>query len=154
MQTDPAAPPADAAIERLAAIEARANAATEGPWLVWDGTRESPPFCAIIFKEQGQRWIAEMATLPRDSRPAEDARFIARSREDIPWLLDRLRALAAGHAALLAAAEAALDLPVLTLLARTWDMPGQERKADAAAVQVRAITAQLTAAIETARGAG
>jgi len=73
--------------ERIAQIEARCNAASPGPW-TWEpswpegqvlttaGLRDGP-WHAIARR----RWDNELA----------DAAFILAAREDVPWLLNRLR---------------------------------------------------------------
>ncbi|WP_032376693.1 hypothetical protein [Rhodococcoides fascians] len=70
--------------EELAAIEARASAATEGPW-----TTESDPtgtcIYAIPLLAQGDGFVAQ------DLRSAPDAEFIAHAREDVPALLAAVR---------------------------------------------------------------
>lgn len=79
--------------ERLAEIEARENAATRAPWMVvYDGLCHE-----IVRRENGMR----IAWVPYDFGPIDDANnaaFIAAARDDIPWLLARLRELEAGVA--------------------------------------------------------
>ena len=65
----------------LDAIEARAEAATEGPWTSLDGRSH------IIHAEEG--WIAMSNA---DRSPYENADFIANARTDIPALVAELRA--------------------------------------------------------------
>ncbi len=61
--------------ERIAAIRAREQAATPGPWEIkqWtDQTGEVESYLSIDWSDE------------------EDQDFIANARADIPWLLDRL----------------------------------------------------------------
>ncbi|MBX6723652.1 MAG: hypothetical protein IRY92_10550 [Dactylosporangium sp.] len=85
--------------EELAAIRARAEAATPGPWtvdegLVWDdGTGE----CECQWYREIRGWTDH--GVPCDAGylvlSREDATFIAHAREDIPRLLDEVEALRA-----------------------------------------------------------
>jgi len=74
------------------AIEARANAATPGPWHV------APPECGpdgqgVYDPELGQ--IVEVGDpYPRgNNHPQENMEFIAHASEDIPALIARIRQL-------------------------------------------------------------
>ena len=75
--TDPMTP------ERLAEIEARAEAATEGPWEAWDR--------GIGFEVHvdGEALNSEL----RETFRQADAEFIAASRTDVPALVAALRAV-------------------------------------------------------------
>lgn len=84
----------------LDAIEARANAATEGPWMVM------PPLCGPdgqgVYQESSLGPVCEVGDpYPRgDNRPQESMDFIAAARTDVPALVAevrRLRGLLAGH---------------------------------------------------------
>ena len=68
----------------LAAIEARAEAATKGPWESRDYPNDE------VWDSKGI-WLA-------DVRNEETAAFIAHAREDIPALLARVRELEAALA--------------------------------------------------------
>ena len=69
------------AADRLNEIEARANAATEGPWIVAIYKNE----CKVETKRE--RWHVASYASP------EDAAFIARARTDVPALVAALRAV-------------------------------------------------------------
>ena len=73
-------------MNRLDEIEARANAATEGPWEHEPppGPGEDPmrPIC-VYPKEDG-------GTLAYVQPLEADAEFIAAARTDVPWLLDQV----------------------------------------------------------------
>ena len=80
---------------RIDAIRARAEAATEGPWLA--GQRGGT---SIIPGEPDENWaeyfIHRANTLDVDiiaelGEDKDDMAFIAHAREDIPWLLERVR---------------------------------------------------------------
>jgi hypothetical protein len=77
--------------ERIAEIETRANAATPGPWNVtemeghWlEGAGYVQGMTYYVFEAE-QRGDGECGSMLK-----EDAEFVAASREDVPWLLDRL----------------------------------------------------------------
>lgn len=83
----------------LAEIERRANAATPGPWAVWDG-------CSWrrIGSEATQKTVIEPIRHHRDSQPDlesesgqrdENLEFAAHSRTDVPALLATIRELQA-----------------------------------------------------------
>ena len=63
-------------MNRLNEIEARANAATEGPWNVFMGRIDHP----------GRSLVAVAYDVGCD----EDAEFIAHARTDVPWLLEQV----------------------------------------------------------------
>lgn len=69
---------------RLAEIEARAKAATSGPWRMDGGAMLTP-----------EGYVLSGTTLPRGwnqlSAGMANADFIAHAREDVPWLLARLK---------------------------------------------------------------
>lgn len=86
----------DDVTKRIAEIDQRANAATPGPWKVdprladarhvrADGPRDLAGVLVkvlvadVVFDEQG------------DPEGEADAEFIAACREDVPWLIERLR---------------------------------------------------------------
>lgn len=100
-------------VDRLAAIAARASAATPGPWY---------RHAEISYRVQGQVHEIVLATRADDGygivaftgvkgehpRTPLDAEFIAHSREDVPWLLAevlRLRAIAEAVQATLVSLE-------------------------------------------------
>lgn len=69
--------------ERLDAIEARANAATAGPWMPlmsWE----------LIVTDSQDGMLHVVRTVDEFDRQ-ENAEFIAAARTDIPWLLAELR---------------------------------------------------------------
>ena len=74
-------------MNRLNEIEARANAATEGPWEHEPppGPGEDPmrPIC-VYPKEDG-------GTLAYVQPLEADAEFIAHARADVPWLLEQVK---------------------------------------------------------------
>jgi len=65
-------------VDQLAAIEARANAATEGPWEVSTGMADQ----SIIFMPDGYSFKV-------NGHP--DSKFIAHARTDVPALLALVR---------------------------------------------------------------
>jgi hypothetical protein len=74
--------------EELDAIEARANAATKGPWLAFPGSG----MVGAAWRSHG--WVADV---PRFLSPGvnnhrvADAEFIAHARTDVPSLVAELR---------------------------------------------------------------
>lgn len=88
--------------DELNAIEARATAATPGPW------KASPNYLI------GGWWVQDNATRERESSVAdfsteEDAVFIAAARIDVPALILEVRRLRADNAELLEANEGVLQ---------------------------------------------
>ena len=81
----------------LDAIEARANAATPGPWERETGERERQYVAAVPMG--GKRSYAIVAD-SGGRHPWADADFIAHARTDVPALIARVRELEAENAAL------------------------------------------------------
>lgn len=73
--------------EQLDAIEARANAATPGPWRVW---YSSTTIAAI---EAADRWIVEGSDGHAIYIASADAAFIGAARTDVPALVAEVRRL-------------------------------------------------------------
>ena len=80
--------------KRLSEIEARANAATPGPWFPAGNANGYWVECGEKG-EDGERnqWIANIDSAVKHERP--DAAFIADARQDIPELLAEVRRLRA-----------------------------------------------------------
>ena len=79
-------------MSKLEEIEARANAATPGPWVIRVSVHGNGDPCDdIIAKEWGNVTVA----MGIDERDGADSAFIARARDDVPWLIARVRALEA-----------------------------------------------------------
>jgi hypothetical protein len=83
-------------------IEARANAATPGPWTYHDGCGyvEVPPCGAIEFKPGWERSVHFLARVHNNHVEGEDGlgfdgAFIANARTDVPALVARVRELEA-----------------------------------------------------------
>ena len=72
-------------MSRFDEIRARADAAREGPWS-WQEADDS----TIAIVSEGH-WSTPVAYL--DATADADAQFIARAREDIPWLCDLIDAI-------------------------------------------------------------
>jgi hypothetical protein len=64
--------------ERLTEIEDRAAAATKGPWVADGGTFSRSPYQLPV-------------AVPGNG--VADSAFIAHAREDVPWLVARIREL-------------------------------------------------------------
>lgn len=78
-------------LARLDEIEARANAASEGPWSQGDTEEHGSGRDDAVYLPNDD-WLCDpMACV-------EDAAFIAHARQDIPWLIAQLRARIAGGA--------------------------------------------------------
>lgn len=71
--------------QRLSEIEARANAATVGPWTYTCYDWET----IMVSKSIDAKPVAYVPTKGPEKTP--DSRFIAHAREDIPWLIAELR---------------------------------------------------------------
>lgn len=83
------------AADRLAEIDARANAATEGQWSVelsWTnaGDNDGYPSYAVVSRPDRDAVASDAIE--------EDAEFIAHAREDVPALVAALRAVLDLHA--------------------------------------------------------
>lgn len=80
---------------RITEIEARATAATEGPWGIWRGEKNCYGGTPrnIQTSKGTHRWICHVTLLKTLDAPQADdnAVFISHSREDIPYLLSLLR---------------------------------------------------------------
>jgi hypothetical protein len=79
-------------MSRLDEIEARAEAASNGPW--WFDGRD------IFHKPSDSNLDAIVIPLPLTWHETQavaraDAEFVAHARDDIPWLIARVRALEA-----------------------------------------------------------
>lgn len=77
--------------DRVEQIRARAEAATEGPWVI-DSTEPSiwSPRVIVI----GNYTAADLYESPAwEDGTAEDLGFIAHAREDVPWLLAEVERL-------------------------------------------------------------
>jgi hypothetical protein len=81
------ATPEPTAAERLAQIRAREQAATKGPWRVEE---HRPSLTRMVVSEDGTLDV-DLGYVGNRTEP--DAEFIARAREDIPWLLGQLEEL-------------------------------------------------------------
>ena len=80
------------AIDRLSEIEARANAATEGPWAV---VVEDGVILALVLTDEddGLMFGDNGYDAPIVTETGEDADFIAHARTDVPALVAALRAV-------------------------------------------------------------
>ena len=79
----------------LAAIRARCEAATKGPWK-WNGEGFSAPSRTAIDKARGEEVTFLSVPLTSGSCWQEDLTFIAHAREDLPLLLARLEEMRVG----------------------------------------------------------
>jgi len=68
--------------EKLAEIEARCNAATPGRWYHWEGD------CRVITSGP----MGELCTNIAECASVGDTEFIAHARQDIPALIEAVRA--------------------------------------------------------------
>lgn len=76
--------------ERLAAIEARVEAADDGPWRV-RGPQVDPSWKWAAGVESTSLDPSEVDTTIAEVVDAPDAEFIAHARTDIPWLVEQVR---------------------------------------------------------------
>ncbi|UFU03467.1 CHASE3 domain-containing protein [Ruania suaedae] len=85
--------------DRLAEIEARVNAATDGPWEAdaRHGAVTSGPHSVIhgYFEGDCPACGEKIADLASVALSADDGDFIAHARSDVPYLLDQVRTLTA-----------------------------------------------------------
>ncbi|GGU52138.1 hypothetical protein [Streptomyces lavendofoliae] len=87
--------------DRIAEIQARAEAATKGPWFV---ERHQPTLTRRVVSDD-HALDADLGYLGNSNQ--FDAEFIAHAREDIPFLLDELARVQAAADELLAERDAA-----------------------------------------------
>lgn len=112
--------------ERLAEIEARVNAATDGPWRVRGrDERHGPPHVVAGTPSALRATVADYKTNVADYTFQTDAEFIAHAREDIPWLLAQLasvrEALADAEIAIAAAHRIVCDAAALAARSQDGD---------------------------------
>lgn len=91
---------ADKTSDRIAEIRARADAATPGHWGVhYDGngtyTIEAQPRLIPGVGSVREGVVATLHGEHGDAQPYRDSGFMARAREDVPFLLDRVAELEA-----------------------------------------------------------
>lgn len=78
--------------ERLAEIEARVEAATEGPWR-FQPEGEShcgEPQCCSDYWDN-RIWGADRVLAESHMLSEADAEFVAHARTDVPWLIEQVR---------------------------------------------------------------
>ena len=76
--------------ERLQVIEKRANAATEGPWMLKIDVPEHI-FSPEVIQDLGDDCVG-IPICDFGAEPTrDDIRFMVAARSDIPWLIQRLR---------------------------------------------------------------
>lgn len=101
----------------LDAIEARALAATDGPWTAHEfgSYSDHEPTSIVVMQGDGPDWWQSaddgdyIARLGWDRQEWDDAEFIAHARTDVPALVAALRKAETAHAALIADLRALCD---------------------------------------------
>lgn len=76
--------------ERLAEIEARVEAATEGSWRA-RGSQVDPSWKWAAGVESTSLDPGEVDTTVAEVVDGPDAEFIAHARTDVPWLIEQVR---------------------------------------------------------------
>ena len=92
-------------MNRLNEIEARANAATEGPWAPWkdqDGAKHMQGLLMVGNADavipEGEMWVEDVDINPvAHTYTPSDREFIAHARTDVPALVAALRAVLEVH---------------------------------------------------------
>ncbi len=92
-------------MNRLDQIEARANAATEGPWAPWRDQDGAPHMNGLLMVgnadaviPEGEFWVEDVDINPvAHTYLPEDREFIAHARTDVPALVAALRAVLKLH---------------------------------------------------------
>lgn len=93
-------------LDRLDEIQARADAATEGPWGVDGAAHPGPDDSLVVYPLEHGGAVAYVQPL------YADAEFIAHARTDVPWLIEQVRKLdAALRAVLDVCDEMEADIP-------------------------------------------
>jgi hypothetical protein len=126
----------EAVVARAASILVRCGAATDGPW---GYLRASGEIVASDMSEVAQCWHDP------------DARFIARAREDVPWLVGQLHAEHLAHDELerrLRVLEAAIRQANEALDRLSWEGDGLRHL-----VAEGVASAEVVAAVHAAAGA-
>ncbi len=79
-------------VDEIAAIKARADAASPGPWTFCGAQRNEPCRCGYVFSNNGECYVARMVD-PDEADPGctleyrrNNVRFIAHARKDVPAL--------------------------------------------------------------------
>ena len=92
-------------MNRLNEIEARANAATEGPWAPWRDQDGAPHMNGLLMVgnadaviPEGEFWVEDVDINPvAHTYLPEDREFIAHARADVPDMAAALRAVLKLH---------------------------------------------------------
>ena len=92
-------------MNRLDQIEARANAATEGPWAPWRDQDGAPHMNGLLMVgnadaviPEGEFWVEDVDINPvAHTYLPEDREFIAHARTDVPDMAAALRAVLEVH---------------------------------------------------------
>ena len=102
------------AIDRLDEIEARANAATRGPWatVIEDGVTLS---LVLTDEDDGLFYGDSGYDAPIVTESGRDAEFVAHARTDVPALVAALRAMLEAHTPHECVSSLAGDDPCLIL---------------------------------------
>lgn len=82
----------DADAERAGKVEALAGAATEGPWQVDDMDERFDVWTSAESMAGGLIASVNTDHITGGHHPTSDTEFIAASRTETPWLVERLRA--------------------------------------------------------------
>lgn len=154
--------------DRIAEIEARAKAATEGPWEASDWSRDGGDFRVTIetnrpeVLEPGQSGIWPngimklcIASTESGENPLRDADFIAHARSDIPYLISQVRALQERDAEIARMKEheadyvARLDAMQFVINQAGFDQQKLRERAEAAEAALREINAEVKKLIDT-----
>ena len=90
--------------ERIAAIKARCDKATEGPWVnvvrtscwvIASVGHHSVATLREVTPEEAEEWAWQLRDDEVDEADNANAEFMANTREDVPWLLACIAALEA-----------------------------------------------------------
>ena len=123
--------------DRLDKIKARADAATEGPWV---RDMHSPDMSGRSgWYIRGPRKLGLRSMVLNSRMLPGDAEFIEHAREDVPWLVERVRELIG------AISWDTTCLNCASLLDSNYDQYVRAEKAEA---EVERLTAERDAAIE------
>jgi len=79
--------------DKLDEIEARVEAASEGPWeggrTTYGDPTDGPTH--VCIRQEGSAWTDHLFAVEGHQQAGRDAAFIAHARTDVPWLVEQVK---------------------------------------------------------------